>query len=42
MATYQLELAEVDEVNDGDRPLGGLNLSFGKGDELREVSENII
>jgi hypothetical protein len=35
--TYQLELAELLEVDDGNGTRWGLNLSFGQGDELESV-----
>ena len=37
VSTYQLELAELLEVDDGNGTRWGLNLGFGKGDEL-EIS----
>ena len=37
-STYQLELAKVLQVNDGDGTGRSLDLSFGKGDELEHPS----
>lgn len=36
--TYKLELAEVDEVNNGNVTLGSVNLGFRKRDELTSMS----
>lgn len=36
--TYKLELAEVDEVDNGDATLGSINLGLRKRDELSNMS----